>query len=44
MMPLRNLTAAHVKWQLRMSRSSGNVPEEVEDVLLVLGYEGENNA
>jgi len=39
-----DLAAAPVKWQLRMSRSGGNVPEEVEDVLLVLGYEWESNA
>lgn len=39
-----DLTAAPVKWQLHMSRSGGNVPEEVEDVSLVLGYEWESNA
>jgi hypothetical protein len=39
-----DLAAAPVKWQLRLSRSGGNVPEEVEDVLLVLGYEWESNA
>jgi hypothetical protein len=33
-----DLIAAPVKWQLRMSRSGGNVAEEVEDVILVLGY------
>jgi hypothetical protein len=36
-----DLTAAPVKWQLHMSRSGGNIAEEVEDVLLVLGYEWE---
>ncbi|NJL54922.1 hypothetical protein HC928_06825 [bacterium] len=34
--------AAPVKWQLSMSRSGENVPEEVEDVLLVLRYEWES--
>ena len=38
-----DLTVAPVKWQLRMSRSGGNIPEEVEDVLLVLGYEWESS-
>jgi hypothetical protein len=36
-----DLTAAPVKWQLHMSRSGGNIAGEVEDVLLVLGYEWE---
>jgi Tc toxin complex TcA C-terminal TcB-binding domain len=35
-------TASPVKWQLRMSRSGGNLKEEVEEVLLVLGYEWES--
>jgi hypothetical protein len=39
-----DLTAAPVKWQLRISRSGGNVVEEVEDLLLVLGYEWTDNA
>jgi hypothetical protein len=34
-------TTSPVKWQLRMSRSGGNLKEEVEEVLLVLGYEWE---
>ncbi len=34
-------TASPVKWQLRMSRPGGNLKEEVEEVLLVLGYEWE---
>ena len=38
-----DLTAAPVKWQLRMSRSGGNLKEEVEEVLLVLGYEWEQS-
>jgi hypothetical protein len=36
-----DLTASPVKWQLEMSRSGGNLKQEVEDVLLVLGYEWE---
>ena len=37
-------TVSPVKWQLQMSRPSGNLKEEVEEVLLVLGYEWVNNA
>ena len=37
-------TASPVKWQLQMSRPGGNLKEEVEEVLLVLGYEWVNNA
>lgn len=28
-----------VKWQLKMTRSGGNLKDEVEDFLLILGYE-----
>jgi hypothetical protein len=38
-----DLTASSVKWQLQMSRPSGNLKEEVEDVLLVLGYKWEES-
>lgn len=38
-----DITVAPMKWQLRMSRSGGNVPEEVEEVLSVLGYEWVSN-
>jgi len=34
-----DLTASPVPWQLQMSRPGGNLKEEVEEVLLVLGYE-----
>lgn len=33
-----DLIAAPLKWQLRMSRSGGNLPEEVKDVFLVCEY------
>jgi hypothetical protein len=34
-------TASPVKWQFRMNRPGGNLKEEVEDVLFVLGYDWE---
>lgn len=38
-----DLTNSPVKWQLQMSRLGGNLKEEVEDVLLVLGYQCEES-
>jgi len=36
-------TSSPVKWQLHMSHPDGNLKEEIEDVLLVLGYEWEES-
>jgi hypothetical protein len=38
-----DLTSPSLKWHLHMSRPGGNLKEEVEDMLLVLGYQWEES-